>query len=485
MQAIIGNYWPSGLASSRREGDMESHRERIREWIQDNVPAGLKELAPWWEWITRPAGRDTEWRHAECSWQFTEWEQRLRGAGLICPTWPRKYGGAGLSSPEALVFWEECCRAGVPQVGRGIGERFVGPAILAHGTAAQKACFLPRIISGADRYCQGFSEPDHGSDLGSVATSARIIGSELFISGQKNFVTEAGRANMVAILCRTGPRRREGRGLSYVLVGLAAGNGISYHPVRQLCGQAAFGELHFVGTSAPVFNVIGGLHGGWAPAMTSLAHGRRAMAGATYVGLAHEFWQLIQDARVAGRTHDPALRARLAWAYTQIELLRWRCLDQSRSPGESDAAVEALCRAQYRQRLGELAVELAGASSLIRPPGEGYRLSRWQEVFLYSRADPISTGTNEIQRDIIAERILGLPKEPPGDAPPVREGYARAWPGGPKGHRTARRKSAKVLPSSSAKTQRPRTDAPSSTAGSQYRSSTHILPQGRLPSGNQ
>jgi alkylation response protein AidB-like acyl-CoA dehydrogenase len=451
---------------------VESFRRHIRDWIESNAPAGLTEVAPWWELMACPARRDEQWRLAVSSRHYAEWERRLLKAGLICPTWPTDYGGSALGNQAALIFREECSRAGIPYVDREIGERFVGPAILAHGTAAQKDYFLPRIVSGEDRYCQGLTEAGHGSDLASVEAGARQIGPALEISGHKAFVSGAGQANMIAVLARTGSRRAGCRGLSYVLVSLTQDNGVSYHSVRQISGQATFGDVRFAGAHAPVANVIGGLHGGWAPAMTSLAHGKEERARAAHIGSAHEFWQLVRDMRLAGRAQEPLVRAKLAWAYTQVELMRLACLGRAQHPGApgapgAEAAVASLFLAEYRRRFGELAVDLAGARSLVRPSGPGYQLDRWQEIFLAGRADTISAGTSEIQRNIIAEEILGLPKDPPGDAGRPPESYSPAPRPAWEGQRTASWKSAIALPSSSAKTHRPRMRAPSSTAGSQ------------------
>ena len=318
-----------------------------------------------------------------------------------------------------LVFAEECVRAGVPRVERGMGERLVGPAVLAHGTAEQQAYFLPRIVSGEDVYCQGYSEPGHGSDLAAVETRGVIDGDEIVIHGQKLWTSGAHRANMIFILCRTDPTAPRHRGLSYVLARFAPDNGIEYRPVRQLTGEANFCEDFFDGTRAPLFNVIGGVNNGWRPAMTTLGFERGGTATVVYLGFELEFWDLLRDLEKSGRTGDPLVRQQLAWAYTHVALMRFhglRLAARMLAGGESgpEASIVKAFRTEYHRRLGEIAVNLAGPASLVRPEGAGYALGRWQEAFLSSRAGTIYSGTSEIQRNIMAERVLGLPREPAG-----------------------------------------------------------------------
>jgi alkylation response protein AidB-like acyl-CoA dehydrogenase len=216
----------------------EAHdfRMEIRSWIGDNVPPGLAEMAQW----NLPNNRFDHRAQALASPEHREWERRLADAHLICPNWPVEYGGRGFTPVQMLVFAEECVRAGIPRVERGMGERLVGPAILAHGTPEQMAHFLPRIVSGADIYCQGYSEPDYGSDLAAVQTKGVVDGDEIIIQGQKIWTSGAQRANMIFNLCRTDPDAPRHRGLSYVLARFAPDNGIEWRPVRQLTGEANF-----------------------------------------------------------------------------------------------------------------------------------------------------------------------------------------------------------------------------------------------------
>jgi alkylation response protein AidB-like acyl-CoA dehydrogenase len=392
----------------------EAHdfRMQTRRWIADNVPTGLADLAQW----NMPNNRFDHRAQALASPQYREWERRLLAAHLICPNWPARYGGSGYTPVQMLVFAEECVRAGIPRVERGMGERLVGPAILAHGTPDQQAYFLPRIVSGEDIYCQGYSEPDHGSDLAAVETRGVVDGDEVVIYGQKIWTSGAQRANMIFVLCRTDPAAPRHRGLSYVLAQFSPDNGIDWRPVRQLTGEANFCQDFFDGTRAPLFNVIGGINNGWRPAMTTLGFERGGSATIVYLGFELEFWDLVRDLERAGRTADPLVRQQLSWAYTQVALMRFhglRLAARMAAGGEPgpEASIMKAFRTEYHRRFGELAVNLTGAAGMTRPDGGNYALSRWQEVFLASRAGTIYSGTSEIQRNIMAERGLGLPRD--------------------------------------------------------------------------
>jgi alkylation response protein AidB-like acyl-CoA dehydrogenase len=297
-----------------------------------------------------------------------------------------------------------------------MGESLVGPSIIVHGTPEQQAHFLPRIISADDRYCQGFSEPDHGSDLAAVQTRGVVDGDEIVVTGQKVWTSGAARANRMFLLCRTAPDLPKHAGLSYVLIDFTA-PGVEYRPIRQISGAAEFAEDFLDGVRAPLFNVIGGLNNGWRVAMTTLGHERGGRATVAHLSFAKEFWDLAETARKRGKTTDPLIRQQLAWAYTQVELMRFsglRTLAQlaaGRPPGP-EASVAKLFWSEYHKRLGEIAMSVEGSDGLLRPDGEGYPLSGWQNVFLSSRAGTIYSGTSEIQRNIIGERALGLPREP-------------------------------------------------------------------------
>jgi alkylation response protein AidB-like acyl-CoA dehydrogenase len=396
--------------------EIEQFRVELRDWIAAEAPAGLAGLTDWrLAMITggyRAEGLTEALRHPD----YAEWERKLASSRLICPQWPAAFGGQDMDAVRVAVLNEEFYRAGVPRVIRGMGEALVGPAVIAHGTPEQREHFLPRIVSGQDVYCQGFSEPDHGSDLAAVQTRGEVDGDEIVVTGQKVWTSGAGRATMMFVLCRTDPRAEKHQGLSYVLIPFT-GPQVRYRPIRQLSGAAEFYEDFLDGVRAPLFNVIGGLNNGWRVAMTTLGHERGGHATIQYLRFEREFWELVDTARKHGRIADPLVRQQLARAYTGVQLMRFsglRTLAQvaaGRPPGP-EASVSKLFWSEYHKWLGEIAMSITGADGLLRPEGAGYPTSRWQGVYLSSRAGTIYSGTSEIQRTIIGERALGLPREP-------------------------------------------------------------------------
>ncbi|MFH9401084.1 acyl-CoA dehydrogenase family protein [Streptomyces sp. NPDC017638] len=379
-------------------------RRRVRAWLAAGVPPGLRADG-------LPAAPD-DGRAAA----YAAWERRLLGAGLVCPAWPRRYGGAGLGVSEVLVLEEECARAGVPRIGRGAGELVVGPVLLAHGTEEQRARLLPGILSGRDTYCEAYAEPSHGSDPASVETRGAIDGEEIVVTGRKAWVDGAHRAGRALVLCRTAPDADRHRGLSCVVVRLDDGNGTRVRPVRSADGSQDLCEVVFDGARAPLRDVVGGPGGGWPVVMTALAHRRTGRAAASLTGFEAAFRDLVREAQKAGRTQDPLVRNQLAEAYTRMALLRWTVADPP-APGTpgAGAAVVGLMRAEYRRRFGEIALAVTGTAALLGPdPGEeaGDPAGRWQRLFLSGRGDTIGDGTSEVLRDVVAERLLGLPKEP-------------------------------------------------------------------------
>ena len=396
--------------------EIAQFRTELREWIAREAPEGLAELADWNMAASGGARRAPRMAEALASPLYAEWDRKLSEAKLICPHWPAEYGGQDMDAVRLAVLNEEFYRAGVPRVNRGMGESLVGPSIIGHGTPEQKATFLPRIISGEDRYCQGFSEPNHGSDLAAVETKGEVDGDEIVITGQKVWTSGAMYANKMFILCRTDPTVPKHAGLSYVLIDFTD-PAITFRPIKQISGAAEFCEDFFDGVRAPLFNVIGGLNNGWRVAMTTLTNERGGRATVQHLGFEREYWELVETARKHGKTTDPHVRQQLAWAYTQVQLMKFsglRTLAQlaaGKQPGP-EASLVKLFWSEYWRRVGEIALGIEGPEALLRPGGGNYPTDHWQDVFLASRAGTIYAGSNEIQRNIIGERVLGLPKEP-------------------------------------------------------------------------
>ena len=261
----------------------------------------------------------------------------------------------------------------------------------------------------ASRCCLGFSEPDHGSDLAGVETRAHRDRDELVVSGTKVWVWGADRAATILVLCRTDPDAPRYEGLTCVLVPVRA-PGVEVRPQRQMTGADCLFEVVLDGARAPLSGVVGGLGGGWRAAMRALAFARGGRAAHAHLDAERELWALVDTARRLGRDRDPLVRQRLAWAYGRVRIMRLlgeRLLAQlaiKPEPGP-EASLLTLFETEYRRRFGEIAVDLLGADGLVRP-------GRWQDVFLSSPAATIAAGTSEIQRTIVAERMLGLPEEP-------------------------------------------------------------------------
>ncbi|CUR58360.1 putative Acyl-CoA dehydrogenase [metagenome] len=395
---------------------LETFGAEVRALVRSCAPAGLAELTDW----TTPygtMGRRALVDQARSHPLYQSWEGRALEARLVCPAWPEEYGGRGWDAAQLAVFHSVCQEEHIPHIDRGMGEWLVGPSVLREGTDEQKAAFLPGIVSGLDRYCQGFSEPDHGSDLAAVETRGVVDGNEIVVTGQKVWTSGAHLANKIFVLCRTDPDVPKHAGLSFVLMDFTPENNIEVRQIPLLNGIGEFAEDFFDGARAPLSHVIGGLNNGWRVAMTTLGFERGVKGLEQYLAHVPEFWAFVELARSAGMVHDSRIRQQLAWAYSNVELLRYSGM-QSMSRAVSGAeggrleAINWLHLSQYHRRLGELAIDLDDDGGLIRPVGDGYPMTRWQDLYLGSRAGTIYSGTSEIQRNMIGERVLGLPKEP-------------------------------------------------------------------------
>src|SRR5690606_30833206 len=305
----------------------ERFRDEIRQWLEANKP----------EDADPDAGGPgvTTWAGLQA------WTDKLHEAGYLCVSWPREYGGRGLSAVEVAVMNEEFARAGVPRVTRGMGEWLVGPSSIVHGTDEQKAHFLPRIIDGTDVYCQGFSEPNAGSDLASLTTRGVVDGDELVITGQKVWTSGAQLANVMFCLCRTDPDAPKHQGISYVLVPMrredGSSNGFEMRPIRQITGRRGFTATYITEARAPLFNVIGGLNNGWRVTMTTLGDERGGRATTQHVQYQRQVERIVDEVRRRGLETDPLVRQRVAWAHTHAEIMRMsglRTLSEVASRGE-------------------------------------------------------------------------------------------------------------------------------------------------------
>jgi len=328
------------------------------------------------------------------------WERHLGRHGWTCVAWPKEHGGRGLSLRQQVVYFEEYARAGGPGRIGIVGEGLIGPTLIAFGSPEQQRRFLPGIVAGEELWCQGYSEPDAGSDLANIQTRAVRDGDDWAITGQKVWTSLAHWADWCFVLARTSPVEAGGRkhhGISYLLVPMRQ-DGIEIRPIVQLTGDSEFNEVFFDGARAAATDVVGAEGDGWRVAMGTLAFER----GASTLGQQLNF-RFELDAIVSlARRDDPVVRQRLAQAHVDLEIMRLNAL---RSTPRTDA-INKLYWATVHRSLGELAVDVLGAAATVDPD------ERLQRLFLFSRADTIYGGSNQIQRNIIGERVLGLPKEP-------------------------------------------------------------------------
>jgi len=370
-------------------------RADVRRWLEANLTGELADAR----------GLGGPGREHESFDVRLRWERRLGEAGWTCLGWPVEYGGRGASIADQVAFHEEYVRADAPVRVGHIGEGLLGPTLIAHGTAAQRARFLPPIARGEELWCQGYSEPDAGSDLANVATRATLDGDEWVVTGQKVWTSLAHIADWCFVLARTEPGSTRHRGLSYLLVPMRQ-PAVQVRPIRQLTGGSEFNEVFFDGARTPASNVVGGAGNGWRVAMATLAAERGVATLGQQVGFRRELARIIAAARANGAARDPLLRDRLTRAWMGLELLRLNAL---RALGGGDtASLIKLSWSHWHRDLGELAMDVEGAAALLT--GAKYDLGDAQRLYLFSRADTIYAGSSEIQRTIIAQRTLGLPR---------------------------------------------------------------------------
>lgn len=341
-----------------------------------------------------------------------DWEKAMGAAGWTGISWPKAYGGRAATLSQQVIFYQEYARAGGPGRVGHIGEGLVAPTILAFGSEEQKQRFLPGVKAGTELWCQGYSEPSAGSDLANVQTRARLEGNEWIIDGQKVWTSLAHKAGWCFVIAKTEPDAPRYRNLSFLLVPMNQ-PGITVKPIVQLTGTSEFNEVFFDGARTPAENIVGQPGQGWKVAMGLLAFERGASTLGQQIGFENEFKEVLAVARETGAAKDPVIRQKLAQCWIELQLVRLNALSNLNEGGTRPglAALNKLCWATWHRSAGELAMEVLGADAEIcaEPP---YKLTRMQSRFLFSRSDTIYGGTNEIQRNIIAEQALGLPREP-------------------------------------------------------------------------
>ena len=400
--------------------DAEAFRQEIRTWLETNLPKGWGQPGFEMSAEERKAFNDT-------------WPSKLFEGGWICATWPTEYGGKGLTTMQGVVLSEEFARMKAPLRADFFGDTLVGPTLLQWGTEEQKKEFLPNILNGTTRWCQGFSEPNSGSDLASLKTTAELDGDEWVINGQKVCTTGGHHADYCFLLTRTDPDATKHKGISYLLVPMRQ-EGVEVRGIVQPDGTAEFCEVFFTDARCPKDNVVGGVNNGWKVANSTLAFERGMSATTGYRRFVEEYRLMKKAAEENGTICHSDVRQRLMRYHTKIQILRINGLRSLSATlnGSKDLGVMALGAtnkmfwSEMHKEAMELALDIFGAESMLVDAGAesswpgvarekrrpGYPVSPMMSAFFFSRSETIWGGTSQIQRNIVAERVLGLPKEP-------------------------------------------------------------------------
>ncbi|MCK5881824.1 MAG: acyl-CoA dehydrogenase family protein [Sinobacterium sp.] len=346
-----------------------------------------------------------------------KWEQKLAEGGWTCVGWPKESGGRGLSIEQQVIFHEEYARSGAPGHVGHIGEGLAGPTIIAFGTQEQKDKYLPGIVAGKELWCQGYSEPSAGSDLANVKTKARFdeAKGKWIINGQKVWTSLAHESDYVFVIARTDPNSEKHKGLGFFLMKMDQ-PGIDVRGIEQLTGTSEFNEVFFDDAECDATDIVGSPGEGWKVAMGLLGFERGVSTLGQQMQFQNELNQLIEIAKENGASEDPMIRQRIAKAHEGLKIMRYnsmRTLSDDAGAGalQKEALMYKLYWATWHRDLGELAMDVMGAESEVLE-GAPYELSRLQSMYLFVRSDTIYGGTNQIQRNIIAERGLGMPREP-------------------------------------------------------------------------
>jgi alkylation response protein AidB-like acyl-CoA dehydrogenase len=407
--------------------ELDDFRAEVRAWLEQNLPD---------DWFDA----DREMTEAEREAFNRDWPSKLAEGGWVCASWPKEYGGKGLTTMESVIVAEEFQRAGAPMRADFFGDTLVGPTILQWGTEEQKRQFIPQILRGEIAWCQGFSEPDAGSDLGSLKTTAGLDGDEWLINGQKIWTTQGMEADYIFVLCRSDPAAPKHKGISYLLCPMRQ-PGVEVRRIRQPDGGSEFCEVFFTDARCPKENVVGGVDNGWQVAMTTLGFERGVNATTSYRRFERELDQIVELARTNGANRDPIIRQRLARCWSKVQIMRingWRSLssvlhgkewsEEQRRGVSALSATNKIFWSEYHQEVMDLAIDVLGMRGQVldadperyesvpgygrRKPAPDYPTSALQSSFFFSRSETIWGGSGEIQRNIVGERALGLPREP-------------------------------------------------------------------------
>jgi alkylation response protein AidB-like acyl-CoA dehydrogenase len=394
----------------------QAFADDVRRWLEANLSGRFAALK----------GKGGPGSEHEFFDERLAWDRHLAGAGWTCLGWPCEHGGREATLAQQVLFHQEYAKSGAPARVSHVGEELLGPTLIAFGTEEQKQRFLPGIKSVTELWAQGYSEPGAGSDLANVSTTARLEDGKWIINGQKVWTSLAHVAQWAFVICRTEPGSKRHHGLSFLLVPLDQ-PGVTVRPIQQLTGTSEFNEVFFDDAVTEAELVVGQPGEGWKVAMGLLQFERGVSTLGQQVGFTRQLEGVIEIAKANGADRNPVIRERITRSWLELRVMRAHAVrtlatvDTGGSGGEASAA--KLLWANWHRSLGELAMEVQGAASLIGPDTtsegapndisdpEHLELDEWQRLFLFTRADTIYGGSNEIQRNIISERVLGLPRE--------------------------------------------------------------------------
>jgi alkylation response protein AidB-like acyl-CoA dehydrogenase len=388
-------------------------RQQVRDWMTDHLRG---EFAP----LRFRGGPGDE--HALVPERMA-WERELAAGGWTCVGWPTEHGGRGLPLRQEVIFHEEYARAGGPGRAGLIGEGLLGPTLIHFANPVQQQRFLPGIVSGTEFWCQGYSEPNAGSDLANIQTRADLDGDEWVINGQKVWTSLAQWSDWCFVLCRTDRDAPKHKGISYLLVPMSA-PGITVVPIRQITGTAEFNEVFFDNVRIPATQIVGAVNDGWKVAMGTLAFERGALTLGQQMAFQREYGHIVDAAKANGTWDDPATRQTLSDLWIRLQIMRWNAertlAVDSNVELVREAMIHKLYWANLHQAMGEAAMAVLGAEAMIAPYSTEHddgsnpdaEMSGHHKLFFFSRSDTIYGGSNEVQRNVIGERALGLPREP-------------------------------------------------------------------------
>ena len=376
---------------------VEEFRAEVRDWLAENLVGDFAALR----------GLGGPGREHEAFEERRDWNRHLAEAGLTCLGWPVEHGGRGLSVAHRVAFYEEYAIANAPAKVNHFGEELLGPTLIEFGTPEQQQRFLPRILDVTELWCQGYSEPGAGSDLANVSTTAVLDGDQWVINGQKVWTSLAHWAQWCFVVARTEKGSKRHAGLSYLLVPLDQ-PGVQIRPIVQLTGDSEFNEVFFDDARTDADLVVGAPGDGWRVAMGTLTFERGVSTLGQQIVYARELNGVVEHAKRTGAVDDPLVRERLTRSWAGLRAMRSYALATMdvEQPGQDN--VSKLLWANWHRELGEIAMDVQGKVGMVLADGD---FDEWQRLYLFTRADTIYGGSNEIQRNIIAERVLGLPRE--------------------------------------------------------------------------